>query len=105
MQIESALSVTEMKTDGGASANGLLMQLQADISGLRIHRPPNTETTALGAAMLAGLGSGLFENIHDLKSKWQVESTFVPSITREARSALLRGWEKAVHRAENWCEP
>ena len=53
MQIESALSVTKMKTDGGASANGLLMQLQADISGLRIHRPPNTETTALGAAMLA----------------------------------------------------
>ena len=93
-----------MRVDGGASASDLLMQMQADALGIRIERPRNVETTALGAAMMAGLGAGLWKNFDELAAVRETDRTFICAATAKDRRAKLKIWRKAVKRARNWTE-
>ncbi len=98
MQKDAGVTLKELKVDGGASRNNLLMQFQADILGTSVIRPTVTETTALGAAYLAGLAVGYWESIDHRKSQWGVESAFTPSASEDAVSALKEGWADAIRR-------
>ena len=88
--------VTELRVDGGACVNDLLMQFQADLLGIPVVRPQVIETTALGAAYLAGLSCGLYRNLDELAAQWQVERTFHPTMSRERANELMANWERAV---------
>ena len=101
MEKDSGLALKTLRVDGGASANGLLMQFQSDILGANVERPRIIETTALGAAYLAGLAVGYWKP-EDITKKWQLDATFVPSMEEEERNRLYRGWQKAVKRAMDW---
>ncbi len=89
-------AVHELRVDGGASVNDDLMQFQADLLGIPVLRPAVTETTALGAAMLAGLGVGVYAGLDELAQRWRCERRFEPTITRERAAELMAGWERAV---------
>ena len=91
-----AAPVAELRVDGGACVNDLLMQFQADLLGIPVIRPAVTETTALGAAYLAGLSSGVYRNTDELAGLWQVERTFVPTLSAERAAGLMAQWEHAV---------
>jgi glycerol kinase len=88
--------VAELRVDGGACVNDLLMQFQADLLGIPVVRPQVIETTALGAAYLAGLSCGLYRNLDELAAQWQAERTFYPTMTRERANELMANWERAV---------
>jgi glycerol kinase len=88
--------VAELRVDGGASVNDLLMQFQADLLGIPVVRPKIVETTALGAAYLAGLAVGLYDDLDELAAQWQVERRFLPTMPRERAAALMANWEHAV---------
>ena len=98
MQKDAGVTLKELKVDGGASRNNLLMQFQADILGTSVIRPTVTETTALGAAYLAGLAVGYWESIDHIKSQWGVERAFTPSVSDDAAAALKEGWADAINR-------
>jgi len=98
MEADSGEELRELRVDGGGAANDFLMQFQADILGKRIVRPADVETTALGAAYLAGLGSGYFGGLGEVERFWVVEKTFEPVMSRERRDALYAGWRDAVAR-------
>ena len=98
MESDSGISLKQLRVDGGASANNFLMQFQADLLSGEIIRPVVTETTALGAAYLAGLAVGYYDSIEEIKQNWQVERIFEPQIDEEMRRMLLSGWENAVKR-------
>lgn len=98
MQKDAGVQLAELKVDGGASRNNLLMQFQADILGTSVIRPKVTETTALGAAYLAGLAVGYWESIDYIKSQWAVDASFVPSASEETVNNLREGWKDAVGR-------
>jgi glycerol kinase len=102
MEKDSGRRITTLRVDGGASASNLLMQIQADSLGIIVERPQNVETTALGAAMLAGLGIGLWKNTDELAGTREVERVFRASTTARDRRAQLKKWRKAVKRAKNW---
>ena len=91
-----------LKVDGGACANNFLMQFQADILNCRVERPVCIETTSLGAAYLAGLASGFWDSIDDIKKNWQVDRVFTPHMQKDERFEKLRGWQKAVSRVRDW---
>ena len=91
--------VAELRVDGGASVNDLLMQFQADLLGIPVVRPKVIETTALGAAYLAGLSSGVYRNLDELSAQWQVERRFHPTLPRERAAELMTNWERAVRQA------
>jgi glycerol kinase len=91
--------VAELRVDGGACVNNLLMQFQADLLGIPVVRPKVIETTALGAAYLAGLSSGVFRNLDELSAQWQVDRTFRPTMSRTRAEALMAEWEHAVRKA------
>jgi len=91
-----------MRVDGGATRNNLLMQMQADLSAIVVQRPRTAETTALGAALLAGMGVGLFDSPLAAQSHWRAESEFQPLMEEEDRRRALRGWRRAVERAKGW---
>jgi glycerol kinase len=91
--------VAELRVDGGACVNNLLMQFQADLLGIPVVRPKVIETTALGAAYLAGLSSGVFRNLDELSAQWQVDRTFRPTMSRPRAEALMAEWEHAVRKA------
>jgi len=91
--------VAELRVDGGASVNDLLMQFQADLLGIPVVRPKVIETTALGAAYLAGLSSGVYRNLDELLAQWQVERRFHPTLPRERAAELMANWERAVRQA------
>lgn len=91
-----AQPVSELRVDGGASVNNLLMQFQADLLGIPVVRPQVTETTALGAAYLAGLQAGVYTGLDELAAQWQAERVFHPTMAREEAQARMAGWEKAV---------
>jgi len=96
---------TELKTlrvDGGASKNNFLMQFQADILNVPVERPKVNETTALGAAYLAGLAVGYWESMEQIESQWQLDRKFVPNMDEKEREELYKGWRKAVERAKGW---
>ena len=90
--------------DGGASANNFLMQFQADLSELDIQRPQCIETTALGAAYLAGLASGFWKDLEEIRGNWACERTFSPAVSPERRRELLKGWKRAVSCAMAWAK-
>jgi glycerol kinase len=104
MTSDSGINLTALKVDGGAVANDFLMQFQADILGVPVHRPKVTETTALGAAYLAGLAVGFWANQDEIAAKWQMDKEFSPSMSPEQRAKLYRGWKRAVERALKWEE-
>lgn len=99
MMLDSGIELQKLKVDGGAVKNNLLMQFQSDILGVPVERPVVSETTALGAAYLAGLAAGFWKNREELSDNYQVERVFEPSISQEQREQLLSGWEKAVRAA------
>ena len=90
-----AAPVTELRVDGGACVNDLLMQFQADLLGIAVVRPAVTETTALGAAYLAGLSSGLYAGTAELSAMWRAERSFIPSMSRDQAGSLMAKWEHA----------
>jgi len=92
----SSTTVTELRVDGGASVNDLLMQFQADLLGIPVVRPKVVETTALGAAYLAGLATGVYKSLDELAAQWQVERRFLPTMARERVAELMSRWEHAV---------
>lgn len=104
MEKDSGVKLAALQVDGGASQNNFLMQFQADVLGTDVRRPVNTETTALGAAMLAGLATGFFESRESLKKTFEMDKEFYPSISGEKRAELMNGWHKAVERSLGWEE-
>lgn len=102
MTADSGIVLTELKVDGGAVRNEFLMQFQADILDVPVKRPQVTETTALGAAYLAGLGVGLWSSRDEIAAKWKQEAEFTPSMSEEDRDRLCRGWAEAVKRSLGW---
>ena len=104
MRADSAIELTALKVDGGATVNNFLMQLQADILGVPVVRPTMSETTALGAAYAAGLATGLWSGLDDLKANWGIDRTFEPTWSQERREDGYKGWEKAVARTRDWKE-
>ena len=102
MQKDSQLPLSELRVDGGACRNNLMMQMQADILGVPVVRPKVTETTALGAAYLAGLAVGYWDSIEQIAKQWQAERTFEPSISADERGSRLARWKEAVERSRGW---
>jgi glycerol kinase len=102
MQKDSGKKITTLRVDGGACASDLLMQIEADTLGCTVERPVNIESTALGAAMLAGLGAGIWPDVATLAKIRSVERRFVPEITAQTRRTRTKVWKKAVKRARNW---
>lgn len=104
MVTDSGIALSELRVDGGAARNNALMQFQADLLGITVIRPHIQETTALGAAYLAGLGSGYWKNTAQLDAQWQVDRVFKPQMERDQAAQLLAGWHKAVARSKGWAE-
>ncbi|MGE5107610.1 MAG: glycerol kinase GlpK [Sphingobacteriales bacterium] len=102
MEKDSGISIKELRVDGGATANNLLMQFQSDILNTKVLRPKVTETTALGAAYLAGLAVGYWESIEDIQQQWEIDNVFEPSMNDEQRDDLSDGWKKAVDTTVAW---
>lgn len=105
MREDSDLPLSELRVDGGAACNDLLMQFQADILGVSVVRPQVAETTALGAAYLAGLAVGYWQNAAELVQNWQLDRRFEPTMSTERRNHLRETWRRAVDRAKRWEEP
>ncbi|RYY60298.1 MAG: glycerol kinase [Chitinophagaceae bacterium] len=104
MQADAGLPITEVRVDGGATVNDHLMQFQSDIIDSRVVRPVVTETTALGAAYLAGLAVGFWKDISELQQYWQVDKIFHPSMPESKKQEMQKGWKKAVKAAQAWSE-
>jgi len=104
MQKDAACPVTEVRADGGAARNDLLMQFQADLLGVPVVRPKVTETTALGAAYLAGLATGFWSSREEIAALWRAERRFEPGMPAERRAALMTRWARAVAHAKGWAE-
>jgi glycerol kinase len=105
MEADSGIETKELRADGGAAANDLLLQFQADILGVPVVRPETLETTALGAAYLAGLAVGYWDDQADLKDQWEEDRTFEPAMDAERVAELRHGWNKALDRAKAWEGP
>ncbi|MCB6203599.1 glycerol kinase GlpK [Extibacter muris] len=104
MEADSGIHLSALKADGGASANDFLMQTQADLSGAPVNRPRCVETTAMGAAYLAGLAVGYWKDKEDVVKNWAIDRTFEPQIAEEERAKRIKGWNKAVTYAYNWAK-
>jgi glycerol kinase len=105
MEDDAPVRLVELRVDGGATRNNLLMQFQADLLGVPVVRSKVQETTALGAAYLAGLAVGYWKSASEIDGQWQAERTFEPKMSRDRAAALRKGWEKAVGRARGWADP
>lgn len=104
MEADSGISIKELRVDGGATANNLLMQFQSDLLNTKVVRPTVVETTALGAAYLAGLAVGYWSGTDEIRQLWQMERVFTPSMTDETRDELSSGWKRAIQTAVSWTE-
>lgn len=104
MQADSGIKLAALKVDGGASSNNFLMQFQSDVCNSPVERPECVETTAIGAAYLAGLAVGFWKDKNDVMANSKIERTFVPAMDDEKRNALIKGWNKAVRCAFNWAK-
>jgi glycerol kinase len=102
---DSGIALKELRVDGGAAANNFLMQFQADILGVPVERPAVIETTALGAAYLAGMAVGFWKNREQITGNRQIERTFEPAMTASKREALYDGWLRAIERSRGWASP
>ena len=105
MEKDTGLSLAALKADGGASRDSFLMQFQADILHKKVCRPVVRETTALGAAYLAGLAAGVWKDREEIKKLWACDVCYAPQMEEERRRALLAGWHRAVGRSRSWAEP
>ncbi|SFB02226.1 glycerol kinase [Acetitomaculum ruminis DSM 5522] len=104
MEKTSSIKLSELKVDGGASANDFLMQFQADILNAAVKRPKCIETTALGASYLAGLATGYYKSKEDIKKNWMLQREFKPEMEEKNREKIVSGWHKAVKRSLHWEE-
>lgn len=104
MEADSGIPIRELRVDGGATVNNLLMQFQSDIMDVNVVRPQIIETTALGAAYLAGLGTGFWKSPDDIKNYWVADQTFSPRMETKQRQQLVGGWQRAVRAAMSWAE-
>jgi glycerol kinase len=104
MEADAGLPIRELRVDGGATVNNQLMQFQSDILDTKVVRPSVTETTALGAAYLAGLAVGYWSDIAEVKQYWQEDHSFEPAMEGEQRKSLQRDWKRAVRAAQAWTE-
>ena len=104
MEADAGVPLRELRVDGGASANNFLMQFQADIIGRTLRRPMIRETTALGAAYLAGLATGVWKDTGEIRAGWTLDRQYTPQMPQAQRAALRAGWRKAVDRARGWAE-
>jgi glycerol kinase len=102
MEADAGISIAELRVDGGATVNNGLMQFQSDILNTKVVRPKVTETTALGAAYLAGLAVGYWKSIDEIQKQWQVDRAFTSLMNEEKRNKLIKEWQKAVRAALNW---
>jgi glycerol kinase len=102
MEADSGVSIQELRVDGGATVNDLLMQIQADILNTKVVRPQIIETTAMGAAYLAGLAVGYWKNVDEIKQQWKLNKAFKPDAVKT--SQLINGWNRAVKAAKLWAE-
>ena len=102
MQLDAGKPLAELRVDGGASVNNALMQFQADLLGVDVRRPVVAETTALGAAYLAGLAVGYWKDLDDVAGNWALDRQFRPTISAESRAALYQRWQDAVRRSLDW---
>jgi glycerol kinase len=100
MVLDAVSPITELRVDGGAAANNLLLQFQANLLGIPVIRPQVTETTALGAAYLAGLAVGIYHDLSELSAQWRVERTFVPTMSRDQAGSLMQDWERAIRQIQ-----
>jgi glycerol kinase len=105
MQRDARMTLSELRVDGGAALNDVAMQFQADVLGVDVVRPRVTETTALGAAYLAGLQSGYWPDLDAVANQWLEDRRFVPGFGPERRAELLAGWRRAVKRSRGWSDP
>jgi glycerol kinase len=104
MEADAGINIAELRVDGGATVNNALMQFQSDVLNCKVVRPKITETTALGAAYLAGLAVGYWKNIGEIQQQWQVDKNFSPSLSEEKRNELLKGWKRAVRASIAWAD-
>ena len=104
MKADSGIDLAALKVDGGASANDFLMQTQANIINAPVNRPQCVETTAMGAAYLAGLAVGYWASKEDVIKNWAIDKTFEPKIADEEREKRIKGWNKAVKYAYGWAK-
>ena len=104
MEADAGINITELRVDGGATVNNALMQFQSDILHCKVVRPRITETTALGAAYLAGLAVGYWKNIEEIQQQWQVDKTFSPQLQTAKVNELLNGWQRAVKASIAWAD-
>jgi glycerol kinase len=104
MEIDSGIHLSELRVDGGAARNDLLMQIQADALGVPVVRPAMTETTALGAAYLAGLGIGFWTGTDDVRGRWREDRRFEPRLSDDERHAGYERWQRAVERSRGWAQ-
>ncbi len=105
MSVDAGIPLTELRVDGGAATNNMLMQFQADLLGVPVVRPAVTETTALGAAYLAGIAVGYWKSIDDVSGQWKVDRRFEPAMPRTAAAALRERWNEALGRSKGWEKP
>jgi len=105
MEDDSGIALSELRADGGATGNDLLMQFQANLLGVPVVRPRIRETTSLGAAFLAGLAVGYWRDREEIAAHWKKERVFTPAMTREQAQELCRRWHRALERAKGWEEP
>ncbi|MCY1435551.1 Glycerol kinase [compost metagenome] len=104
MQQDAEEELRTLRVDGGVTANNFLMQFQADILATPVERPTMKETTALGAAFLAGLATGFWQDLNELRNKSAIEKVFEPRTSLEETEVMYKGWLKAVQRSQNWAE-
>jgi glycerol kinase len=102
MEADAGINIAELRVDGGATVNNALMQFQSDILNCKVVRPTITETTALGAAYLAGLAVGYWKNIEEIQLQWQVDKTFSPGRNVSETNELINGWQRAVKASIEW---
>ena len=102
MEDDAGIKISELKVDGGAAVNDLLMQFQADLIGIPVIRPESVETTALGAAYLAGLAVSFWESVDEIMGQCAIDRKFEKKIVDHEKDALISGWEKAVLRSKDW---
>jgi glycerol kinase len=104
MEADAGISIAQLRVDGGATINNSLMQFQSDILNTKVVRPKITETTALGAAYLAGLAVGYWKNIEEIQKQWQIDKEFSPSMDDKKRNDLINGWQRAVKATIAWAD-
>ena len=104
MEADSNVKLKTLRVDGGAVVNNLLMQFQADILGVAVQRPKVAETTALGAAYLAGIAVGFWSSAQEVAAQWAIDRTFEPKMSADQRHSLYADWKRAVERSRNWAQ-